>query len=273
MAQFMRRVLAAGCLLLALWSSPALAVLALDGTATGSSNSTATSLVLGGLTTTNAGDVICVAAMTDNSAFSGARTLTGVSGTGTTGWAARKTLTGNTGSFHNLAFELWCGTASGTLSAVALTLDYSGSGSFTAAAAFAFGISGANTASPFDPANSSTATDLSGSTSVPSTTITTTNANDILIAVLGTGESGPTFGDVQSTFTAITSINGFGGPNFNAIGAEGEYKVVSATQSGASVGFTGSHGNWFLIVDAIKQAGGGASVIPGTVHAPTMGVW
>lgn len=181
------------------------------------------------LSTSNAGDVI-VAFITINLA-----NVASISSANTTGWTARKVQGTGTGSF----IEEWRGVAASALSSEVITLSFGVGVGFTTIDVF--GISGADTTTIYD---SNAALPDGGTTGNRS--ITTTNANDILIAGYRFGSTAnPTQG------TGWTKISG---ADFQLT----EYLIVSATQSGtaAAIG-TGSGDQNAGIADAIIQASAG----------------
>lgn len=116
-------------------------------------------------------------------------------------------------------------------------------------------ISGAATASPIDASATGSS---SGATSCPSGSLTTTNANDILVFACRVG----------ATQTTWTQGAGYTIPNNNvATGNSGsnsrsaiQYKVVTTTQSAVTTSMTygasTTNGNVFV---GIKSSGGGAA--------------
>jgi hypothetical protein len=131
------------------------------------------------------------------------------------------------------------------------TLVCNWSGSY-AEGCTAFGISGANTASPFD-ANSAipcSSNGNSGSSNIPSCTISTSNAADFIITMVSEGNS--------HTFTppsGYTNIGGCSGSRYCDA-----YGVVSSTYSGFALSWS-SLGDtfWVNVVDAIQQASSGVT--------------
>lgn len=211
----------------------------LDGHVTGTWSS-GTSFATSALTTANAGDVIVAFVMGRKV---GGVAVTSLSTTGVV-WqgTARKTVSFNAGLGD---LELWYGVASATLTAQATTINLNGTPLI--ALASVFGVSGANTSSISD-SNVSLPATATGSSSVPTTSsVSTSNANDIIIA--GVGELSNT---TQGAGTGFTLIDAFTGAGTTGIGSE--YQVVSSTQSSISVKFTLSSTNWAMIVDAIQQA-------------------
>jgi hypothetical protein len=111
----------------------------------------------------------------------------------------------------------------------------------------AIGITGANTANPFDT-HSGLPYTASGSSGTPTVSgVYTTNANDMLLAFEGDqGSSAQTAG---SGFNATGLVH-----NVNGQGNNAEYKIVSSTQSNINVSFGSSVSNWVMIVDAVQRA-------------------
>src|SRR5437899_2530251 len=146
-------------------------------------------------------------------------------------------------------FATYYAIASSPLSAVSITATASGA---SYVIMNAFGVSGANTASPFD-SNAAIPASNTGTGNSHSVTISTSNANDFLIGAVGIDD--PT--DACSTATALggfTKITDKG--NVLRWGAS-EYKIVSATQTSLSVTMSSncsSSSTWVMIGDAV-QAG------------------
>jgi hypothetical protein len=117
----------------------------------------------------------------------------------------------------------------------------------------AFGISGANTSSPFDP-NPSLPSSNSGNTYVggsPSVTASTSNSQDFIMGFLSTGDA-PT--------TTIT-------PGFTPISNQGfqvvEYKIVTLTQTNLVENYTLSNNEpWIAVADAVKAGSSSSPTVP-----------
>ena len=204
--------------------------MALDGQGSkaSSNNSVAVSL-----TTTDTNDVLYI------SIFVHSGTVSSITSNPNLPWTSRASVL-LTGTDHlQTYYAIW--SSSGTIT---ITIQTSG----TNTVAEAFGISGANTTSPFDVTtpNSSTGTGTSASTS-----ITTSNANDFIIGATGLeSNSTPNCG---SSFTLVgTQTDNVSGATYET---SDEYEVVSTTQSNLSVGYTWSGScSWGMIADAVKQA-------------------
>ncbi len=174
------------------------------------------------LTTTVAG-VVVLASTTNGSP------LTSVSSSNTTGWAQRAGQAGD--------LELWYGVSAGALVGEVITVTWSGATSYSTLDVF--GVGGSDTTSIWDPngALPSSATNPP----IPAVgSITTTNANDFLIAISRGGTGSPT---ADTGWTAVS------GADFQLV----QYKIVSATQSGTSVK-EAEDNDTRLIADAIMQA-------------------
>ncbi|HZW55755.1 MAG TPA: hypothetical protein VFF30_05650, partial [Nitrososphaerales archaeon] len=151
-------------------------------------------------------------------------------------WTLRKSVVN--GGLHSY---YWYAIATGSLSSDSISVTASAS---CVIALTAFGISGANTASPFD-SNSGLPASATGSSTSPSVTISTSNANDMLLGIPAAVGSA-----TVSAGTGFTQIKTSTSP-----GTGDEYEIVSALQSSSSVGSTLSASeNWAMIGDAIVQA-------------------
>ena len=111
-----------------------------------------------------------------------------------------------------------------------------------------FGVSGANVFSPFDP-NSAVPATASGSSTTPSVSVSTSNANDMILGLfMQNGGSTTTPG---SGFSTITSAKSTG--TLTMMYSEDE--VVTSAQSGLSVKATYATSNaWMVIGDALEKA-------------------
>lgn len=151
--------------------------------------------------------------------------------------------TGNTAITFDV--EEWYAAASSTLSSSSITATLSAPDTAATWIA-AFGISGANTPSPFDPDISLPAT-AAGAT--PSTTISTSKPNDMLLYSCAAGGGGMATG-----FTSIYS-NTFP-PNQNEYVG---YEIVSATQTNLATS-CGVNSYGAEVTDAVVASPAGADV-------------
>lgn len=200
--------------------APAWAALSIEGANQGSTGSGTTCTVA--ITTSNSNDVIVVFSLSNGFGVSS------VSGGGLT-WHLRYN---NTGA--NPIGEYYAVAAS-PLSAVTITVTYSGSSSYCVVTAF--GISGADTTTIFDPSGS-----LPSYSATDPGSCTTTNAQDIIFAGFRTN-SGSNSG---SGWTAVLAYL-----NFQLV----EYKIVSTTQSALSATLASPGASNGVICDAVALAG------------------
>jgi len=149
---------------------------------------------------------------------------------------------GSVNNANHEEIEEWYAIASSPISSETITVTFSGTAYATGTI---FGISGANTASPFDSNSGSpkTATGNSG-TAASISGFSTSNANDMIIAAYGAPGSADSV-TVGSGYTMI--YHGHNPQNFGS-----EYQVVSSTQSSVTLGFTGNTNYWAAIVDAVE---------------------
>jgi hypothetical protein len=171
-----------------LWllAAPAWAAIAFDGSASGKS-ATATLATTGGITTAGTNRIIVALISTIDS--TAAPTVSSISG-GSLTWNHTRYASGSQpiGSSLFADTEIWWALAPSSLSAATITATLSGAPSFSGDIAV-FGVSGANTSSPFDPNGSLPAAVVSANASAaPSVSgISTTNANALLFAVTQQG--------------------------------------------------------------------------------------
>lgn len=237
-------------------SRPVTSALAIDGNATGSnSTGTATSVVSGTLTTVNTNDIIVALAFNSNAPNAILRTVSSVTATGLS-FTKRSAIANSTGFFD---LEVWWAPATSTFSGT-ITANWSGVVDDTTINVF--GVSGANTSTPWD-ANASLPKTLSsptGSAAAPSVTgVSTSNANDMLLGFVGGG--GAVVETAGAGFTLINTVSSAAG-----ITSASERNVVAATQSSITVAFGTTFTNtipWLMIADAIvaAAAAGGAPVL------------
>jgi hypothetical protein len=163
-------------------------------------------------------------------------------------WHQRVATNGNPyGGNGEGIFEYWAVTDSSHTGGFKVNVTISSGHSNHNMCVQAIGITGANTANPFDSHSGLpyTATGSSGTPTVSG--VYTSNANDTLLAFEGDqSSSAQTAG---SGFTATNLVH-----NVNGQGNNAEYKIVSSTQSNINVGFGSSASNWVMIADAVQRA-------------------
>lgn len=200
--------------------------LALEGTPVHNNASSGTSLVTGAFTTTQAAEVFISVTLN----IAAGKTVSSITGGGLT-WARR------TSVYHSTTegIELWAAQAASALSAVAFTVNTSGAIAFITTDVFAF--SGQDTTTIWD-----------GNAAIPASgvvrpiTYSTSNANDVIISCFRmSATASPTQG------TGFTKISG---ANFQLA----QYKINSATETGATADTGASAASNGGIVDALMQA-------------------
>ena len=207
--------------------------LALDGSGSSSGEENATA----SLTTTYANDILYLSVATESNAAAPT-----IASNPSLTWTQRALATYAQGVRVYTFYAIT--TASGIFS---VTVDFDDDYNIAVAV---FGVSGTNTASPFDTASASTAYGVSNSASV---SISTANANDFVIGVLGVSSGSSTSLTKDSSFTLIsTQANGI--TTNGARQVSDEYKIVSATGTYAPTYTISGYFSWVMIADAIKKA-------------------
>jgi hypothetical protein len=222
-------------LMVALSASPAAHAsgLAIDGSSANEATSVSSLTVT--LTTTSSSDIIYLII---SEALTGV-TVSSVTDSQSLTWKSRASATS-----ANLELFTYWAVASSALSSDTITVTMSGSGDLDL---FVFGISGADTSSPFDP-NAAVPASNTGSSKSPSVLISTTGTDDMLIGALAAANN-PTV-TIGSGFTEVS-------PTYdNTPVADGEYKLVSSAQTNTAVSYTlGKREYWNIIADAVVAPG------------------
>ncbi|MDG6988686.1 MAG: hypothetical protein JRN21_05095 [Nitrososphaerota archaeon] len=188
------------------------------------------------LTTTGTSDVIYVIVGILNSKSQTVLSVTDSS-------ALTYTLRGSQNLGTSVRIETWYAVTSSALSSDTITV---GLNSPADAVVIAMGISGADTAFPFDPNLASPST-TSGTGTSASTTVTTAFPNDFLVGVV-VSQNSPTF-TAGTGFTTVATVS----PVTGTVKAGAEYQAVTSLQSSATVSVTlGSSENWVIVADAIS---------------------
>jgi hypothetical protein len=205
--------------------------LALDG----SCSSSGTTTVSCSITTTSTSDVIIVFVTTDS----------GTPQTPTGGGLTYNSR--NTGSISGTTVAEFYATASSTLSSATVSDTISG-GTTPTSTIIVFGVSGANTGSPFDPNLTTAPTPATGSSSIPTVTFSTTGTDDMLIGLAGMASS-----KKQTSGSCCVLI----AENHNTRqSSAAEYALTTATGSHTiDFGLTVSS-NWVMLGDAIVSPTG-----------------
>jgi hypothetical protein len=244
----------------------AFAALSLDGNANGLDVTTPNAGVT--LTTTHSNDIVVLEVFNESSSpFEGDPTgnppvpVTSVTDTAGLTWHLRaatssQIVQGWPAQAVGSDMELWWALAPSLLSSDKIVPALSGSTdciSYTA-----FGVNGANTASPWDTDGALPAQgyNISGTVTPQVSGISTNAANTMLIGVLGTGQDGSDnngAGYTAGSGYTLIDQNVNGGCNL-ASGAAAEYKIVSSAQSNTTGAFASQFGGWFMTGDAIVDA-------------------
>jgi len=214
--------------------------LALDGSASAGSTVAGTATISVALTTAQFPDVIYVVVANDNGATINVPTASGLT----------FTQRGSQVNGRSESIADFYAIASSPLSSVTITATDGGRNDMVIVA---FGIVGANTASPFDTHAGIPASATGRGTSA-SVTISTTNANDFIIgAFADSGTHRPSRGTAGTGFTLIATQ----GDNADQIvDGSAEYQIVSTAQTNLAVTFTAdpSASDWAGIADAVVRA-------------------
>jgi RHS repeat-associated protein len=216
----------------------------LDGNTSAAAGSTAVSSLSAKLTTTHP-DVIVVSS--ESAGSSSYPSVTSITDTAGLTWHSRKVyqVHGIGSATDYFDTEEWYAYSSSALTADTITVHISAS--TKKFAINIFGISGANTGSPFDP-NSGLAATADGTSSSPSVSVSTNNANDIILGLFM--ENGALSFSHGTGFTTIASNSSSG----TLTTMYSEYQIVSTAQSSLSVSasFSASRA-WMVIGDAIEK--------------------
>lgn len=231
--------------------------LALDGTASGTSNTGNTTGPSAVLTTSNTDDIIVaiIWARSSSSAFASA-TISGAGLTWTRRW--QKTDIKNTSDFMTL--ELWSAHAASALSSqtISTTFDIA----CGRCALIVFGVNGANLANPFDPNTGLpylTDYDSTVNTATHNVTFNTNNSNDFLIGILASDSTTLIDGSPAAGWSDIAVAANF------SMGLAAQYKIVSLPQNNVTENIYTSNTNmWLALVDAITAD---SSATTGTVSS------
>lgn len=209
--------------------------LAIDGTGDYASGNPAS------LTTTSSPDFIGLRITTtsENNKNCGSTGMTVTGGSLT--WNCRSIISFTGSGAYEVAY--FYAIASGTLTGASITVN-----GVTPSYGSVFGVSGANTGSPFDPSASACNgsgsypcqnSDSTGSLTTPSIVLSTSNAMDMIILF------NDAVGGTYSTPTGYTDI-------ISSKHYDGNYKVLSATITTQTQSYTATESDWVIIADAIQ---------------------
>ena len=240
------------------WQTSAWAAIALDGNAVGTNASNITTVTTGGLTTTNASDIVAMCVHNEAVNGSGAyKTVSTITGGGLT-WSRRNIvqLLGGSGTAYN-TMELWTAKTAGTLSSQAFTVTFSAS--TEAASIVVWGISGANTSLPFDNTLANPLTN--GVVANPSlgagfnNSLTTASSAAMVIQCIGTSnlyaQTAGTINGASATLIQTTNINASTNSSSNAA----QYYIPAGTITSASALFSTNESGFVSIAEAFCASG------------------
>lgn len=215
-------------------------ILAIDGISPVTAIKTTQSFTSNPLTTTNPKDVIIVWI---NNTYSGpGGSVASVSDTAGLTWTHRKTRVYFSGTY---ALDEWYAIAPAPLTGDVITVGMTSTGGYVTTVT-AYGISGADTNTVFDPNVSFPASNNTTNSAV-STTFSTTHAHDMIISAYGLFNGSGVFTRPSGFTTITTSTN----QSFDAV-----YKIVSSTLSSFVETYTpGASASNGLITDAIMATG------------------
>ena len=204
---------------------------AIDGSNSGSTTGRKASLTVS-ITTSKTNDIIYLLVSLPSGI-----SVSSVSDASALSWNHRQTEDAN-----SVRVETWYAVSSGVLSGDVVTVSASASTKFSSTV---FGVSGTNTASPFDPGFSS-ALVATGSGTSGSISLTTSNANDLIVAGI-TVQNGATV-TATSPLALVAPIQ-----NPQETDAAG-YDQVTSVQSSAAFSFSwGGTNGWSMIADAFAE--------------------
>jgi hypothetical protein len=224
---------------------------ALDGSTTGLWTSGST-FATASLSTAKANDVIVLSIDTYSSGSS--VTVSSVSDSlGKIAWqgSARSSFVVCSGTQEATHIE-WYGVAATVVSSDVITVTLSSAP--TAASAIAFGVSGADTTTPFDPASGLPQTAVSTCTAAGAaptvSSVSTVADNDFVFAAFGAYTSvSETVGSIGTGAASLVTGSGGTGDS-NAV----EYEAMTSSQSSISCAFGTSTTYWATLCDALMPA-------------------
>ena len=248
-----------------LWATSAWAALARDGTPVQGHIAGAAASTVASAAFTNTNTTAVVLAFVGIADGTNTRTVSSLAcGSLTLALVTGSRIQGVTSSFNHGDLEVWYAVESGT-ALTSQTCTATLSGTATSADILIIAFSGENTTTPFDTNGSLpvTASNLSGVASAPSVTISTTNANTVLLTAGQVPGAAWNSGSAPTYPTGFTGyfVSGFtGSPNFYNNDMAVAYEIVSSAQSSTAVAFGTTSINWLDTGDAVRIAGAAATL-------------
>jgi hypothetical protein len=221
----------------------------LDGlaTVTNWSNSSSSSITL---TTTLTDDIIVVVVAMEEGAAGPARSVTSITDTAGLTWAKRSAYQYTAGSNYP-SVEVWYAKAAAALSADVITINLDGN--IDDACICAFGVNGLRFSGVFWDSNTGLPVETQGASSYASVGYNTFNTNDMLLAIVGTGNV-PTGMTTPTGWTNLCNLEN-AGASF-ACGLHIDYEIVSTVQSGSYQNGGGVLNNGIIaVIDALTAGG------------------
>ena len=211
------------------------------------------------LSTTNNNDIIVLAVYSEDSGHTPGGIVNSVSSTNTTGWTKRSSTTSTVQGGGGAALDIWYGKASAPLSSEVITLGLSAS--VDGWAAIAGGWSGVDQTTIWDTNGSLPAVNKADTgSSAPSVAgCSTTALNTAMLAFAGSpswmgGAGWANPGSAPSGWSGQGAVvNGFP-PGLFAC-EYGAFQIETSVQSGITVTFSNTIGQWIMAVDALRAAG------------------
>lgn len=211
-------------------------------------------LITAGLTTANANDIIVVVSAVEGTTTPNVSSVTG----GGLTFTLRSRNNFNPSGGGYVSVEVWSALATTALSAVVFTVNYTAT--YDDAAVMAFGVSGCNTAVPWD--SNVSLPNMTHTAGTPlSFTISTSNPDDLLLMSLGASNNVASYPE-PSGWTKVGEVLNAGGALF--AWAHVSSQTLSAVVSGATYSSSGTSVTTGGILDALTAdvaAGGGVFTV------------
>ena len=220
------------------------AQLSIDGSCSGRQGSSTGKSVTCKITTSKTNDLVYLAIAFPNL---DSQTVTLSDSAGKLSFSSRASMKGGA----NIEIFTFYAVASSKLSSDTITASYTTSSESTIVA---FGINGTNTTSPFD-SNSAVPDTGKGNSNHLTATISTSNANDMIVGVGAQGQGGTL--SATTTGFALVGDTQQTTPSINAM-----YDVVGSTESTQTIEMTSTIAyNWVFVADAVAAGSGSGSTM------------
>ncbi len=257
----------------------------LDGSVASGQWSSTNSVTTGSVSTTHSNDVIVLAVSAGTASTSAAATVSSVTDTGGLSWTRQARVTGpGSASGEYGGAEIWYALAPSALSGDKVTITYSSANAVDDGTYYLFGLSGANTTTPFDPNASLPASGTGEGTTgqgpfITASTVSTTAANDYGIdfgSIFNGTSGGGAAVPLAGTDLGPSGLSDIGSQdNTGAVWADVSTLAgggLSAALSKATAGWDFTNTNnfaWAVLFEAVQPAGGSGGGTTTTTTAPT----